>query len=529
MKPAERDMLHGLLSAVVDGTIGAEQAAELERLLEADADARRFYVRYLDMHAALTDVAWRTDSAVRRRMPWIAIVASLIAASLLLAWLAAPVGQWAGGQRGDSMAVDAAGRSVDQLAAGYGAPGYVATVAAASSDAVLRGGPAVVGTRLTHGVYEVPAGTLTIQFDGGARVFFEAGSRFTLRSRRAMTIERGTFVFEGDRLCEPIEIVTPHSVFRNIGTRYAAVITPHAEELHVAEGAVQRTTADRSLPAQHELIEAGAGRRYDRQDAVAEAIPLNETLMARPLSGVASAAVGNSATVVDDFRGDGDETFSGTQTGLGWAEPWRSRMGGLRLVSPGLSGEGSGAVLHDGAGDDPARRRSAAHRTFAEAIDLSADGVWYLRFLVRRGPCPAKDDHRAMVVLRKQGLTPEEEVEQAALIQIALRRDDMAMVRLADTLTRASLPQVPGQTYAVVVKIVAGRVKPEQVLVRLMAADRLAGSEEPAEWSLVSESVHTDIRLDQLSLECVSGGRIEFGGLRIGPTWESIAGGAVGR
>ena len=75
----------------------------------------------------------------------------------------------------------------------------------------------------------------------------------------------------------------------------------------------------------------------------------------------------------------------------------------------------------------------------------------------------------------------------------------------------------------------AGRVKPELVLVRLMAADRLAGSSEPAEWSLVSESVHTDIRLDQVSLECVSGGRIEFGGLRIGPTWESVTDAPVDR
>jgi hypothetical protein len=154
---------------------------------------------------------------------------------------------------------------------------------------------------------------------------------------------------------------------------------------------------------------------------------------------------------------------------------------------------------------------------------LSQDGIWYVRFLVRRGRVIAKDEHRATVVLRKRGLAVQEELEQNALIQIALRKDDTAMVRVADTLTRVSLPQAPGQTYAVVVKIVAGRVKPEQVLVRLMTADRLADSEEPAEWSLVSDSVQTDLRLDQVSLECVSRGRIEFGDLLIGPTWQSVA------
>lgn len=536
MKPAERDRLHGLLSAVVDGTIGEEQAAELTRLLETDADARRFYVRYLDMHAALTDVTRRPEGVVRWQMPWVAIVTALVAASLLLAWLAAPIGQRAGEpaapgaeRLAERLAVDAAVPS-GSLAA---ASGYVATIAAASGDAVLDGEQAVVGTRLTPGEHEISMGTLTIQFDGGARVFFEEGSRFTLRSRRSMAIERGTFVFEGDRLCESIEILTPYSVFRNIGTRYAAVIGPHAEEVHVAEGSVRRTTSDQSLSVRHELIEAGSGRRYGGQDSVAVPIPLNQTLMARPLETVAPASVGQSAAVEDDFRfGDARvdrESVHGMKTGLGWAEPWRSRRGELRLVSPGLSGEASVAVLHDGDGEDPALSRSAAHRTFAEPIDLSQDGVWYLRFLVRRDRCQARDDHRAMVVLRKLGLTPEEEIEQSALIQIALRRDDMAMVRLADTITRASLPQVPGQTYAVIVKIVAGRVKPEQVLICLMAADRLVGSKEPSEWSLVSESVHTDLLLDQLSLECVSAGRIEFGGLRIGPTWASVTGAPTDR
>lgn len=520
MKPVKRDMLHGLLSAVVDCTIDEQQVAVLTRLLEADADARRFYVRYLDMYAALAEVARRPEAAVRRRMPWVAIVATSMAASLLLVWLSASVGRRAG---------ELAAPAGERLIVAAAVPsGYVATIAAVGGEVVLNGEPAIAGTRLTPGEYEVLVGTLTIQFDGGARVLFEGSSRFTLRSRRAMAIERGTFIFEGDRLCEPIEIVTPHSVFRNIGTRYAAVIDANSEELHVAEGSVRRTVADRSLPVRHELIEAGSGRRYDGQDAVVEAIPLNQTLVAQPLNGAALAVGRNSATVVDEFCVAGVGTagvgIDGVGTGHGWAAPWRSRRGELLLVSPGLSGDASVAMLHDGTGDDPAGWRSAAHRTFVEPIDLSQDGVWYLRFLVRRNRSLAKDDHRAMVVLRKRGLTPEEEIDQAALIQIALRRDDMLMVRLADSLTRASLPQVPGQTYAVVAKIVAGRVKPEQVLVRLMAADRLVGSEEPTEWSVVSESVHTDIRLDQLSFECVSGGRTEFGGLRIGPTWGSVTG-----
>lgn len=514
MNRIERDRLHALLSAIVDDTVRDEQVAELVRLLASDADARRFYIRYLDMNAALAGAASRPVPVRAWRGPWVAVVLSLMAASLMLAWLVV-----SGSRRDDFPEGEAAARFA---VAGASLPSYVGTVASASDDAVLNGEAVAPGMRLTAGPYAILAGGVTVQFDGGARVFLTTQARFTLRSRRAMAIDRGTFVFRGDQTCEPIEIVTPRSVFRNIGTHYAAVIGDHAEEVHVAEGAVRRTTAEGSQSEQHELIEAGAGRRYGAQEqAGAEAIPLDVALVERSAEEGSSSSVAAFPVVVDDFCGDGDR-IDGVRSGSGWAEPWRSKQGGVRLVSPGLAGEGSFAMLHDGSGKDADQRRSSAHRQLEAPIDLSQDGIWYLRFLVRRGPKVAKDEHRAMVVLRKRGLTTEEEIEQNALIQVALRKDDVAMARVADTLTRVSLPQVPGQTYAVVAKIVAGRVKPDQVLVRVMAADRLAGSEEPDEWSLISDGVSTDIRLDQLSLECTSRGRVEFGDVAIGPTWESI-------
>jgi hypothetical protein len=519
MKPAERDHLHALLSALVEGTIDELQAAELAGLLEADADARRFYVRYLDMHAALASAAVRPPAAGCSRFPWVAVIASLLAASVLLAWFAVPAGRPVG--------PPATAPAADIVATDAVAPGYVATITSASADAVLNGEPAGAATRLTPGPYAIAAGSVTVQFDGGARVLFDGQARFTLRSRRAMTIERGTFVFEGDQSCETIEIVTPHSVFRNIGTRYAAVIAADAEEVHVAEGAVRRTSGQGARPARHELIEAGVGRRFAAADAGAESIPLDAALVERSLD-AASARVGaDRPLVVDGFRGD-QEQFRGLRSGRGWAEPWRSGHGDWRLIAPGLSGAGSAALLHDGSGGTGERHRAAAHRRLETPIDLSQDGIWYLRFLVRRDPVGTKDEHQAMVVLRTHGLSTQEEIDRGTLIQVALRRDDVAMIRLAGTLTRVSLPQVPGQTYAVITKIVAGRDRPEQVLVRVMAADQLTDSKEPEDWSLVSESVPTDIRIDQVSLECVSGGRIEFGDLCIGSTWESVAGPTVG-
>ena len=514
MKPAGRNDLHALVSAVVDGTITEPQAAELARMLESDPEARRFYVRYLDMSAALSGAAQRPTVVSRRRVPWAAIAtslgaASLVAASLLFAW----VSSWGGDNRGGGAAVQPVSRPVE--------PVYVATIALASNDAALNGRSVSAGTRLIPGPYTLTNGKVTVRFDGGARVFFEGRPSFTLRSRRAMTVHQGTFVFEGDRFSESIEILTPHSVFKNIGTRYAAVIDADGEELHVAEGAVRRTTGLGDLATWHQLIQAGAGMRYGASSGRRVAIPLDAALVARSLGTVAAANRDDLPWIVDDFRGEGSE-IARLQSGSGWSEPWRSQRGLMRIVSPGLAGAGSVAVRHDGSGKPPAERRSAAHRRFEQPIDLSQDGITYLRFLVRRGPQVGKDEHRIMAVLRTGRLTTEEEVEQGAWIQIALRKDDIAMVRIADVLTRVSLPQTAGETYAVVVKIVSGSVNPEQVLVRLMAADRLAGSEEPSEWSVVSDSVSTDMKIEQLSFECVSASVIDFGEVWIGPTWDSV-------
>ena len=97
MNRSDRESLHPLLSAVVDGTASEEQAVELIRLLQSDPEARRFYVRYLDMHAALTSGQLPRATVRAHRTPWVAIVASLIAASLLVAWLVVPPTRRGGG------------------------------------------------------------------------------------------------------------------------------------------------------------------------------------------------------------------------------------------------------------------------------------------------------------------------------------------------------------------------------------------------------------------------------------------------
>jgi hypothetical protein len=519
MTPADRNRLHQLLGALVEGTATDADMADLAGRLEGDAEARRFYLCYLDMHAHLAGAATLPAAAPRRRPPWAAvIVGGLLAASLLGVWLVpAAVDRGAAESPGPNQ-----GEIVN--AAEPVARAYVATVTAADADAVLNGERVIPGRRLANDRFDLSSGAIGIQFDGGARLLFKGESQFVIVSRREVVIERAAFVFEGGQTCESIEITTPHSVFKDIGTRYAAVIDGRGEEVHVADGAVRRSVGPAG-DAGVELIAAGDGRRYEADAGAGAAIPLNAGLFARsPVPGPVARG-GEPPTVFDAFQTSGEKRIDGIASGAGWRGGWVAHKSfkDLPLVSPGLAGPQSVAVLHDATAKPTASRRTAAHRRLAEPIDLSRDGLWYLRFLLRRGPAIGGDAHLGMVVLRTHGLTTQEEIARKSTIKLALQQEDGAVVMLADRVSRASLPQRPGETYAVVAKIVAGRVNPDQVFLRVVAADRLAGMPEPEDWSIASESIASDIVLDQVSLEFVSSGRIECGELCIGPTWESVA------
>jgi hypothetical protein len=520
MTPQTRKRLHPLFSAVVDGTIDEPGSRELTALLETDAEARRLYIQYLDMHAALSNVQQLPKASLGRRTPRMMVAASAaailgLAACFLLIWVNLPTPRAASAVAGGRQAMVATQTAADAA--------YIATLTSVSSDAALNGRVVPLGKRLVPGHYEVTQGEVTVQFDGGARVFFECDCKplFTLTSRRSMSVHRGTFVFEGDQFTESIEVSTPYSVFKNIGTRYALIVGDQAEELHVLKGAVRRTTSADGSPSHHDLIGAGVGMRYPAGNGTRESIPLNAALVEKQQETVSLRAVAQQPLVEDDFRGVGDE-LAKRRSGRGWSEAWRSPRGGYVVVSPGLKGPESVAVKNSGEGKKPEDRRVAAHRRFAEPIDLRQDSIHYLRFFVRRGPRQGNDEHRAMIVLRSGSLDPKEELEQAALIQIALRRDDGVLVRVGDSLKRALIPQDAGESYALIAKIVSGRDTPEQVLLQVMAANRLAGSKEPEDWSVVSESVATDIVLEQLSIECTTASWVEIGEICIGPTWESV-------
>src|SRR5262245_48251439 len=159
MSPQVRAELQRLLSALCDGELTGAQHARLEQLLQADAECRRYYLEYVDLHArllvhphlgaattlppgegladvtaggSLPDAAASLSPGARapargRRRARQALRYGLVAASTLAASLLVQVFWWPPQRPAGSGDATAAPATVERKA-----PGYVATLTKAA-------------------------------------------------------------------------------------------------------------------------------------------------------------------------------------------------------------------------------------------------------------------------------------------------------------------------------------------------------------------------------------------------------------
>jgi hypothetical protein len=511
MNPGHDDAsLHEILSAICDETATAEQIDRLAERLRSDPAARRFYVSYLDMHGrlntlpALADDA--ADAAHGKRIPawrWPAVWSGFAAAVAIAAFLL-------GGQM-QKLAAPAPEQAAPAVQS------YVATIIDASPTSLLNGKTATPGARLAPDRFHLTGGSCTLRFDGGAQLFFDDDARFAIVSRNAIHIEQAAFAFRGDVTCEAISITTPRSTLIDVGTEYSAVVKPGAEDLHVIDGMVRRTPTGGSTAS--ELLPARTGRSYAGREVGGRTIAFDPSLAARGATVAATPARAPVAPLTQ-YRFDTDSPRIGQSAGgKGWKEPWISHEGlpEFAIVRPGLAGDSSGAIAHAGGGT------AAAHRRLASPIDLGTDGVWYVRYLVRRPAPQANDPNIAMLVLRTYGLTTEEEIARQSALHLAVYQADTLAVKFAGHSVRSAVPQPPGETFAIVAKIVAGHTQPDQVFACVLPASRLS-EREPLEWAVATNCVASAHVYDQVSVEIVSQGDVLLGDIAIGTSWSSIAG-----
>ena len=231
-----QDELAELLAELCDGEITPEQAARLEQLASQSAEARRFFLHYVQLHGELCwdQAAEQRAAATSGRMSgrtflqkhsrlarWAAIAAAV---SLL-----ASVGLWS------------ARLIQNRLLGGRAGPTVVARVArsldAEWADSEPQADPAELQSgqklALRRGLAEVAVVT-------GARLIVEGPATFELTSTGHALLRQGKLTARVPLEAAGFAVATPTAKVIDLGTEFGVLVDEEgATEVHVFDGSVQ--------------------------------------------------------------------------------------------------------------------------------------------------------------------------------------------------------------------------------------------------------------------------------------------------
>ncbi|MGH7169509.1 MAG: FecR domain-containing protein [Gemmataceae bacterium] len=237
--------LDELLSRLCEGTLAAEELRQLGERIATDAAARRLYLEYLDLHAALggrqpvgRSRTSRLTPAVRRWMRWsAAAAAAIVLAAVGLHWLAAPRPLTPDGPSdvGGSVRVTEVSGQVEL----WDAAGQSSRVLA---GAALRPGETLrTGSEDAFAVLEFESGT-RIELDPAGQLRFADAAEQTKGPRLLLS----TGALHGDVKPRPtrqfLTVVTPQAEVSVAGTQFFVSATlPDTTEVETESGSVRLT------------------------------------------------------------------------------------------------------------------------------------------------------------------------------------------------------------------------------------------------------------------------------------------------
>jgi hypothetical protein len=569
MTPETRVELQRLLSALCEGELAQDQHARLEGLLRADADCRRLYLEYLDMHARLLlhprlaagripsvegrdesepssrstrntaapplfpDAAWsegKWPDAGRRRagqaLRYILVAAGTLAASLLVQALVPPRTP----DRSTTGIREQAGMAEKVEAQ---SPSYVATLAQTANCVWEEGAPVrTKGAHFLPGALRLKQGIARLHFESGSDLLIEGPAVLRIDSATAATLLQGKAVFRGDETCAPFDLQTPSSTLVDLGTEYAVVVSPEGEEVHVFDGQVQRTPKQEAGQVTPERLGAGQARRYaPSAGAASEPVALDQVRFVRQVTNPDEPPPDPASGLLayEGFDYDDPKVFRARKAngGIGWTTPWR---GFARPVNPGdqnrfalnakesLSRPGIALPMAGGCLDYTGFARYV--RQLATPVRLDTDEVYYLSFLFRRYG-PATD---AVNTVSLQLRTSEELKEQNPhqRLHIGVGKSNRLFTVFDRARAGTPLPLKYGETYLLVAKIVASAKHADQVFLRIYGEDEPVDGEEPDSWSVVGCPFECNLVFDQLEIHINSNARQMMDEVRLGVSWSSV-------
>jgi ferric-dicitrate binding protein FerR (iron transport regulator) len=544
MTPERRVELLRLLSELCDGDFSDVQRVRLEALLEADAECRRMYLAYLDMHAGLlaepqavpldpptatapTRAPVRPARAARPRVrPALryALVATLsVAASLLLQLYLWP-----------PAALDLDHVAPVRPGAKAPSPVYVATLTQGPGCVWDQAGdPGPVGPRLKPGELRLQKGIARIRFDGGSDLVVEGPTNLQLDSGAA-TVLSGKVVSHTEESAAPFDLHTPCSTLVSFASECAVSVGADGEEVHVFGGEVQRTprTGGQAAP---ELLSAGEARRYGPlPDSPGQPKPIDATAFARELA-LPAAPLPDHAAGLLAYEGfdypAADVLHTGTANGgFGWTSRWMhgltrpllpgdKNLGSLN-VQFGLSRRGASVPPVGGSFDYTGFARY--HRRLATPVRLDTDGAYYLSYLFRREGPPADTLNALAILLRTTEELQRGKEDARKRLNIGVGGPNQLFTHLEKIGSRTPLPLHYGETYLLVAKIATSSMGPAQVFMRVYASDEPVERDESGGWTVTGPPLPSTLVFDWLEIHINSKTRQTIDEVRLGTTWTSI-------
>jgi hypothetical protein len=416
--------LEVLLASLVETGLSAQQKARLGELLKDNAEAQRFYKRYLEVHAMLewesgtvqtrhvpsedlqdllrmesrahaelvhdlgqldrsASSPWQIKGALSRMIQNPAALAA-IAAVLTLALILTVV--LTNGQAPSNNAVPTIAQQDDSSS---NPPAFVATLTAThnaqwAERAFAHGSEFKAGQRLT-----LTAGYAEITTRRGAVAILEAPATIELiDSTNALRLHSGKIV----GICETDSskgflVRTPHMDITDLGTRFGVQVQVEQSELHVLSGSVlAQSPASSHSERANEIVVADESARIAAGTA-------------QIIKGIADRAAfafvrvfesTRIARIVEDFAQEDQENPGRfvADGGIGWAGPWttevrRDMQATLRTRSSNPLRENTGRYLQAQIENADANGLASIIRPFDRFGQIDRTKPHVIRFLLR--------------------------------------------------------------------------------------------------------------------------------------------------
>lgn len=360
--PAPSDGLVEWFSALVEQSLAPSERAQLERRLRDDREARRAYVKYIHLHAALARYAGNTPTgpifAGERKLPAAAADAAPASSAISAStgrktWLRAATTRGAGIFRRVTplslliaffatslmlafMAMVAAplfDRQTPQIVEedpGPAPPEWIARIRRQTSPVWSSDRPRPApGKPLPPGEpLDLQSGLVEIEFRGGARVVLQGPARFAPHGVNMGHLTLGQLTARVPPQAVGFRVTSPRLEVVDLGTEFGIEVeTGGAAEVHVFAGRVktisygeeQRPGHERELgPSQGLRVEAG--RDGDR----AREIPVDREKF---LKGLPPFNAGPGRLLAYENFGYPPEPIDGKRGGSGWAGAWEIEVG----------------------------------------------------------------------------------------------------------------------------------------------------------------------------------------------------------